>query len=85
MDKQQLKELINMLGAQWEMDHETAKLFYLKYIEIACDRTNEETYILKDLNLLAEVLEEMELTYLIETIEIYDMPSAQVLDYLVAE
>lgn len=83
MNKQQLKDVIEMLNAQWEMG-EHGEFFFLKYMEQVCDRTNEEMFVLKDLELLAEVLKEMEMTYLVETIEIYDYPSALVLEYLMS-
>lgn len=83
MNKQQLKKVIEMLHAQWELKDKDGEFFFLKYMEVACDRTNEETYILGDLNLLAEVLEEMEMTYMIKTIEIYDLPSAKKVECLI--
>lgn len=85
MNKRHMKNLIEMLGEQWELKDGVGEFFFLKYMEQVCDRTNDEMYILKDLELLAEVLKEMEMTYIIETIEIYDYPSALVLDYLIAD
>ncbi len=83
MDRQHMKNLIEMVGEQWELKDGVGEFFFLKYMEQICDRTNTEMYVLEDLELLAEVLEEMDMTYLIETIEIYDYPSALVLDYLI--
>lgn len=85
VDRQNMKNVIEMLGAQWELKDGVGEFFFLKYMEQVCDRTNVEMYILEDLELLATVLKEMDMTYLIETIEIYDYPSALVLDYLIAE
>ena len=85
MKKDKLKQILEMLHAQWDLKNADGQFFFLKYLEITCDRTNEETYILEDLNLLAKMLEEMEMTYLIDTLEIYDYLSAQKIKYFCSD
>ena len=85
MKKDKLKQIVEMLHAQWELKDKDGEFFFLKYMEIACDRSNEETYILEDIKLLAEVLEELEMTYMIKTIEIFDLPAAKKVECLVGE
>ncbi|WKA59961.1 hypothetical protein QWY16_07600 [Planococcus shenhongbingii] len=85
MDKHQMRTLVETLGEQLKLKDGVGEFFYLKYIEQSCDRSNEELFMLEDLNLLAEVLKEMDMSYLIETIKVHDLHSAQILQNLIAE
>ena len=85
MKKDKLKKIVETLHAQWELENADGQFFFLKYLEITCDRTNEETYIFEDLNLLAEMLKEMEMTYMIRAIELYDLPSARKVECLIGK
>ena len=85
MHKHELMNLVDTLGEQWKLKDGVGEFFFLKYIEQSCDRSNEELFMLEDLNMLAEVLKKKDMSYLIETIKIHDLHSAQTLVDLIAE
>ncbi|MCC2536566.1 hypothetical protein [Bacillus paranthracis] len=84
MKKTHLENIIQTLIDNMKQGTQEGHFWFWRYMEQLCDKENDELYILGDLPLLAEVLQETSATSLTEILGLFDVHATQELERLLA-